>query len=121
LPERHTDFIFSVIAEELGFIGCLLLIGLFVSFIHRGFWISNRCDDLFGRLVAFGITFSIGLQAFLNIAVTSGVLPVTGVTLPLISYGGSSVIVTMMMLGILLNISRKRIKRIDVNEPEYRV
>jgi cell division protein FtsW len=112
LPFRHTDFIFAVIAEEFGLIGCLLLIGVFLTFIHRGFLIAVRCPDTFGRLVAFGITFSIGLQAFINIGVAEGVLPVTGVTLPLISYGGSSVVVTMLMLGILLNISRKRVKKI---------
>lgn len=113
LPFRHTDFIFAVIAEELGFVGCLILILLFLAFIQRGIVIANRCSDPFGKLIAFGITFSIGLQAFINIGVATGVFPVTGVTLPLISYGGSSVIVTMMMIGILLNISRKRIRRIE--------
>ncbi|MFH0702472.1 MAG: putative lipid II flippase FtsW [bacterium] len=116
LPFRHTDFIFSIIAEELGLIGCLILIGLFVVFIYRGFLIANRCSDSFGRLVAFGITFIISFQAFVNIGVAVGVLPVTGVTLPLISYGGSSVVITMTMLGILLNISRKRIRKIQPQE-----
>jgi len=86
---------------------------LFLAFIQRGIVIARRCSDPFGKLVAFGITFSIGLQAFINMGVATGVMPVTGVTLPLISYGGSSVIVTMMMIGILLNISRKRIRRIE--------
>ncbi|MDD3149821.1 MAG: putative lipid II flippase FtsW [Candidatus Gastranaerophilales bacterium] len=113
LPERHTDFIFSIIAEEFGFIGCLIVLGLFVALLHRGFFIANTCNDRFGRLLAFGITFSIGVQAFINIGVTTGILPVTGITLPLISYGGSSIIVTMAMLGILLNISRKRIRKIN--------
>lgn len=119
LPFRHTDFIFSVIAEEFGLIGSVILIGLFSAFIHRGFVIANRCSDVFGRYVAFGITFSIGLQALINMGVATGVLPVTGVTLPLISYGGSSVVVTMTMLGILLNISRKRIRRIQPHETKY--
>lgn len=119
LPFRHTDFIFSIIAEELGLIGCLILIGLFLAFIQRGLIIANRCTDQFGRLVAIGITFAIGIQAFINIGVAVGVLPVTGVTLPLISYGGTSVIVTMIMLGILLNISRKRIKKIHSEETQY--
>lgn len=119
LPFRHTDFIFAVIAEELGFLGCLVLIGLFLAFIHRGFLIADRCDDRFGKLVATGITFSIGVQAFINIGVATGVLPVTGVTLPLISYGGSSTMVTLMMMGILLNISKKRIKRISQPEDAY--
>lgn len=118
LPFRHTDFIFAVIAEEFGLIGCLILIGLFLTFIHRGFIIANRCSDTFGRLLTVGIVFSIGIQAFINIAVTTGVMPVTGVPLPLISYGGTSVVVTMLMLGILLNISRKRIKKIQPKEAE---
>jgi len=113
LPFRHTDFIFSIIAEELGLIGCLILIGLFIAFIHRGFLISTRCSDQYGKLVALGITFAIGFQAFINIGVATGVLPVTGVTLPLISYGGTSLIITYAMLGVLLNISRKRIKKIE--------
>lgn len=121
LPFAHTDFIFSVISEEFGFIGCVILIGLFVAFIHRGFRISSACPDQFGRLVAFGITFVTGIQAFINIGVATGVLPVTGVTLPLISYGGSSFIVTMAKLGILLNISRKRIRRIAPDEQQFAV
>ena len=116
LPFGHTDFIFAVISEEFGLLGCLVLLGLFVALIHRGFFIANRCPDMFGKLLAFGITFQIGFQAFLNVAVTTGVMPVTGVTLPLVSYGGSSVIITMTMVGVLLNISRKRIKRIIPHE-----
>ncbi len=111
LPFAHTDFIFAVIAEELGVGGSLIVIGLFVAFIYRGFYIANRCPEMFGKLVAFGITFSIGVQAFINIGVATGTLPATGVTLPLISYGGSSVLTTMIMLGILLNISRLKSKR----------
>lgn len=116
LPFGHTDFIFSVIAEELGFIGCVILIGFFIALVNKGFQISRRCPDPFGKLLAFGITFIISVQAFINMGVATGVLPVTGVTLPLISYGGTSVMVTMVMLGILLNISRKRIKRIIPDE-----
>lgn len=121
LPFRHTDFIFSVISEEFGLVGCVILIGIFLAFAQRGFLIASRCSDTFGTLLAAGITYSIVLQAFINIGVATGVLPVTGVTLPLISYGGTSVVVTMFMLGILLNISRKRIKRIkseDDNDNE---
>lgn len=113
LPFSHTDFIFAVIAEELGFIGCLVLIGLFIMFFLRGFSIAKSCYDSFGRLIAFGITFVIITQAFINIGVTAGVLPVTGVTLPLISHGGTSVVLTMFMLGVLLNISRKRMRTIN--------
>jgi cell division protein FtsW len=112
LPEAHTDFIFAVIGEELGFIGCLLVVGLFWTFIHRGFLIASRCPDMYGKLLAVGITFSIGFQAFLNMSVASSFLPATGVPLPFISYGGSSLMVSMWMVGILLNISKKRVKKI---------
>lgn len=114
LPEAHTDFIFAVIGEELGFIGCLLVIGLFWTFIHRGLIIASRCPDMYGKLLAVGITFSIGFQAFLNMSVASSFLPATGVPLPFISYGGSSLMVSMWMVGILMNISKKRVKKIRV-------
>lgn len=112
LPECHTDFIFAIVAEELGWVGCVLIIGLFWTLIHRGFLIAARCPDMFGKLLAVGITFSIGFQAFLNISVASSFFPTTGVPLPFISYGGSSLIVSLCMVGILLNISKKRIKKI---------
>lgn len=112
LPECHTDFIFAIIAEELGWVGCVLIIGLFWTFIHRGLIIASRCPDMFGKLIAIGITFSIGFQAFLNISVASSFFPTTGVPLPFISYGGSSLIVSLCMVGVLLNISKKRIKKI---------
>lgn len=114
LPEAHTDFIFAVIGEELGFLGCLLVIGLFWTFIHRGLLIASRCPDMYGKLLAVGITFSIGFQAFLNMSVASSFLPATGVPLPFISYGGSSLMVSMWMVGILMNISKKRVKKIRV-------
>jgi cell division protein FtsW len=112
LPECHTDFIFAVFAEEFGFIGCVLLIGLFFTFIQRGFLIASRCPDMYGKILAVGITFSIGFQAFMNMSVASAFLPATGIPLPFISYGGSSLMVSLWMVGILLNISRKRIKMI---------
>lgn len=112
LPECHTDFIFAVIAEELGFIGCILIIGLFFTFMQRGFVIAARCPDMYGKLLAVGLTFSITFQALMNMSVASSFLPTTGVPLPFISYGGSSLIVSMIMVGILLNISKKRIKKI---------
>lgn len=112
LPECHTDFIFAIVAEEWGWVGCVLVIGLFWTLIHRGFMIASRCPDMFGKLLAVGITFSIGFQAFLNISVASSFFPTTGVPLPFISYGGSSIIVSLCMVGILLNISKKRIKKI---------
>ena len=112
LPECHTDFIFSIIAEEFGFLGCFFVIGLFTVLVHRGLKIARRCSDMYGKLLAIGITFILGFQAFLNMAVASSLFPVTGVTLPFISYGGTSIIVFLSMIGILLNISRQRIKRI---------
>lgn len=114
LPEAHTDFIFAVVGEELGFIGCVLVIGLFSTLVHRGFLIASRCPDMYGKLLAVGITFSLGFQAFLNMSVASSFLPATGVPLPFISYGGSSLMVSMWMVGILLNISKKRVKKIRV-------
>ena len=112
LPECHTDFIFAIIAEEMGWVGCLLVIGLFWTFLHRGFIIAARCPDMYGKLLAVGLTFSIGFQAFLNMSVASSFFPTTGVPLPFISYGGSSLIVSLWMVGILLNISKKKIKKI---------
>lgn len=119
LPEGHTDFIFAVIAEELGFLGCFFVIGLFWTFIHRGIIISSRANDMFGKLMAVGITLSIGLQAFINMSVSSSLIPATGVPLPFISYGGTSLIVSLCMVGILLNISKKRIKRIKNYDRGY--
>ncbi len=111
LPEGHTDFIFAVFAEEFGFLGCLLVIGLFLAFLQRGLLISAKCEDVFGKLLSAGITVSITLQAFINIAVASSMFPATGVPLPFISYGGTSLFITMCMIGVLLNISKKRIRR----------
>lgn len=108
LPFQHTDFIFSVICEEWGFIGAAIVIGLFGVLAWRGFAIAWECPNRFGKMLAFGLTMAITLQAIINISVTIGLMPVTGVTLPLISYGGTSLIVTLAMIGILLNISRHR-------------
>ncbi len=116
LPECHTDFIFAIIAEEFGFLGCLFVVGLFVGLVNRGIRISKRCPDMYGKLLALGITFIFGFQAFLNMGVASSFLPVTGVTLPFISYGGTSIIVSLAMVGILLNISKQRIKKIRGDE-----
>ena len=112
LPVWHTVLIFAIIAEELGLVGCILVIGLFFTFMQRGFVIAARCPDMYGKLLAVGITFSITFQAFMNMSVASSFLPTTGVPLPFISYGGSSLIVSLIMVGILLNISKKRIKKI---------
>ena len=118
LPECHTDFIFAIIAEEFGFLGCLFVLGLFVALVHRGLRISKRCPDMYGKLLAIGITFVFGFQAFLNMSVASSFMPVTGVTLPFISYGGTSIIVSLAMVGILLNISKQRIKKLRTEADE---
>ncbi len=106
LPEQHTDFIFAILGEELGFIGVSLVIGLFLLFVWRGFRIAIKAPDTFGTLLAAGLTASIAFQAAINIGVVCGALPVTGITLPFISYGGSSLLFTMSEIGLLLNISR---------------
>ena len=111
LPVGYTDFVFSVIAEESGFVGVTILVLLFLLFLNFGFKVAMRCEDMFGRLLAFGIVFNISFQAFTNMSVAAGVFPVTGVTLPLISYGGSSFIVTCAMIGVLFNISRYSVKK----------
>ena len=108
LPEPQTDFIFSIISEELGFIGCLLVTFMFAFICYRGFKISRESDDLFAKYLSFGIIFQIGFQACLNLMVVVGLIPVTGVTLPFLSYGGSSLLITMISMGIVLNISKFR-------------
>ena len=108
LPEQHTDFIFSVLAEEWGFIGAFILLCLFLIFIIWGLNIAYRCREPFGTIIAVGVTAMIFWQVFINIAMTMGLMPIVGVTLPFISYGGSSVITTMICVGLLLNISMRR-------------
>ena len=105
-PEPHNDFIFSVLAEELGFVGCAIVIILFAIFIWRGVIIAMKAPDMFGSLIAIGITALIGLQAIINIAVVTGSMPVTGMPLPFFSYGGTALIILLCGVGILLNISR---------------
>lgn len=116
LPEAHTDFIFAVVGEELGFVGCVLVLVLFWTLLQRGFVIASRCPDMYGKLLAVGLTFSICFQAFLNMSVASSFVPATGVPMPFISYGGSSVMVSLWMIGILLNISKKRVQKIRVQQ-----
>lgn len=107
LSEAHNDFIFAIIAEELGLIGCLLVIVAFLLFIKLGFSISAGAKDEFGQLLGTGITLMIGFQAFINMGVSLGLLPPTGLVLPFISYGGTSLVINLAMVGILINISRK--------------
>ena len=111
LPESHTDFIYAVIGEEHGFIGCLLIIFLFWTILQRGFLIATKCQDMYGKLLALGLTFSLCFQGFLNMWVASSFVPATGVPMPFISYGGTSIVVSLCMVGILLNISKDNVKR----------
>ncbi|NWL86810.1 MULTISPECIES: stage V sporulation protein E [unclassified Paenibacillus] len=106
VPEPQTDFIFSILAEELGFIGGLLVLMLFLILIWRGMRVAMTIDDTFGSLLAVGIVGMVGVQVVINIGVVIGLMPVTGITLPLISYGGSSLTLMLTALGILLNLSR---------------
>jgi cell division protein FtsW len=106
LPEPHTDFIFAVTAEELGLVGAMFVVALFAIFLWRGMRISWRMEDLFGRYLAVGITSMVVLQAFINISVVLGLMPTKGIPLPLVSYGGSSLFVTLACVGVLLNITK---------------
>jgi cell division protein FtsW len=107
LPEPHTDFIFAVTAEELGLLGALLIVSLFAIFLWRGMRVSWRTNDLFGRYLAVGITSMVVLQAFINMSVVLGMMPTKGIPLPLVSYGGSSLFVTLACIGVLLNITKQ--------------
>lgn len=107
LPEAHTDFIFAVICEELGFLGALILIALFVLYTWRGLRAAFAAPDRFGRLLALGITAMITSQALINFAVVLGMMPTKGIPLPFVSYGGSSLVVMLAATGVLLNISQQ--------------
>lgn len=123
LPEAHTDFIFAVVAEELGMIGAIIVVLLFTLFIARAIWIGRRAElagHLFGAYVSYGIGFVIAAQAFINMAVSSGLLPTKGLTLPLISYGGSSLLVTGMMIGLLLRVDAETRHRPRRNSTPYK-
>ena len=115
LPEAHTDFIFSVISEEMGFLGSFFVILLFLTLFYRGMYVAAKSPDMYGKLLAVGITSSIVMQAFFNIAVATSFLPATGITLPFVSYGGSSLAVSMSMVGVLLNISKFQRRRVIIN------
>lgn len=106
IPEAHNDFIFAILAEELGFVGCVAVLILFSILVIRGVLIAMRAEDNFGSLVAVGITALIAIQAILNIAVVTNTIPNTGISLPFLSYGGSSLMILLGCIGILLNISK---------------
>lgn len=117
LPYPHTDFIFAILGEELGFVGAVGIIVLFMLLIWRGIHTAQHTTDAFGCLMAIGITTLIGLQTVVNIGVVTGMLPAKGITLPFISYGGSSLLVSLVSIGILLNISRDMNETSDVHSP----
>ena len=106
VPEPHNDFIFSIVCEELGLIGAMVIIILFCLLVWRGFTIAMRSQDKFGSLLAIGLTFQVGLQAMLNIWVVTNTIPNTGISLPFFSYGGTSLVILLAEMGIVLSVSR---------------
>lgn len=107
LPEAHSDFVLALVGEELGFFGTAFLMGLFTLIVIKGFRIANRAPDAYGRYLASGVALLIGIQALINAGVVAGLLPTKGLTLPFVSYGGSSLIVSFVAIGILLSVSRE--------------
>lgn len=106
VSQPQNDFIFTIVCEELGFVGALLVIGLFIAFIWRGFYIARHCPDKFSALTVYGLTFKVALQVILNIAVVTNSMPNTGIALPFFSYGGTSLMLQIFEVGIVLSISR---------------
>ncbi len=107
LPEEHNDFIFSIVCEELGYVGAGIIMILFALLVIRGYWIAIHARDRFGALLAVGVTTQIGLQVFLNIAVVTGLIPATGISLPFFSYGGTALMIQLFEVGIVLSVSRQ--------------
>lgn len=123
LPEAQNDYIFAIVGEELGLIGSVLFLLLYLAFLWRGIIVSLRCPDTFGTLVGIGIVGMFGIQAIINIGGVIRAIPMTGITLPFISYGGSSMLVSLLSMGLLLSISRdqaKRLEKSDVNKQSRR-
>lgn len=107
VSESHTDFIFSIIGEELGFVGCVLILGIFIVLILRGIYIGMRAKDRFGALLVFGMTAQLALQVMFNVAVVTDTVPNTGISLPFFSYGGSALMITLIEMGTVLAVSRQ--------------
>jgi rod shape determining protein RodA len=112
LPAHHTDFIFAVIGEELGLIGALILVGAFCLLLWRGVRIANNARDFYGTMIGFGIVIMLGFQVIVNIGMTMGIMPITGIPLPFISFGGNSLIVNLAAIGLLTNIHMRRFSQI---------
>jgi len=112
LPENHTDFIFSVIGEEFGFVGCIIVLFLLFMLIYRSIKVAYMCNDNFGMLLATGIATMLTFEVLVNVGMTIGIMPVTGIPLPFLSYGVSALTTNMLSIGILLNIAMQRTKYI---------
>ena len=110
VPEQHTDFVFTVVGEELGFVGAILLLALFAVLLWRGFRIALLSRDTFGTLLATGIVTMLAFQVVVNVGMTMGIMPVTGIPLPLVSYGGTSMLTNWAAVGLLLNVHMRRFK-----------
>jgi cell division protein FtsW len=108
LPEPHTDFIFSIIGEELGLVGVIVVLSLYLILLLKGINIAKTSESIFGAITAAGLTIYIGVQVIINTGVALGVLPTKGLTLPFISYGGTSLVINMAAMGILMNIGASR-------------
>jgi len=119
LPSAHNDFVFAVVSEEIGLLGVSVLLGLYVGLVVLGFLVAKRAPDKLGALYALGASFLLGFQTVLNLGVVVGVVPVTGLTLPFLSYGGSSIVVSLALVGLILGVARAhRISRVAVVIPE---
>src|SRR5207245_660762 len=118
VPNAHTDFIFSILGEELGLIGELVVLTLFCALLYAGIRIALHAPDRFGRLLAAGIVGWLGLQTLVNLGAVTGLLPVTGVPLPFVSFGGSSLVVTLAAVGILVNIGRSSAEPAPAPNPD---
>ncbi len=108
IPEQHTDFIFSVFAEEWGYVGAIVLLGLYAALVLRGLTVAYRAKDRFGALLTFGVVSIVFWQVVINVGMTSGILPVVGITLPFFSYGGSSLTTMMIAVGLMINVNMRR-------------
>lgn len=123
LPEAHTDFIFAIIAEEFGLLGALIVLGLFTALVVSGFVIARRADKAgmpFGACFSYGLTLLMGLQAGINMAVSTGLLPTKGLTLPLVSYGGSSLLITCIGIGVLARVEIERLDKVRMSSEKTR-
>jgi cell division protein FtsW len=107
LPEQHNDFVFAIVCEELGFVGALIVLLLFMVLILRGYWIAVHARDRFGSLVVTGVTTLLAMQTFLNMAVVTNLIPVTGISMPFFSYGGTALLIQLAEMGIVLSVSRQ--------------